>query len=155
MMNIAALAGLRSAGTLAVRPAAFAILASAEASAIGLPEISAPPASAENSRVREIAICTSPAASGARIMARIPPTAPPRSRLLLLNIAMLPIIAIAPAIVAVTVIVSVSRLRTWASSCAITPASSSRDRIRISPCVTATAEFCGLRPVAKAFGCSV
>ena len=61
---------------------------------------------------------------------------------------------IAPATVAATVIVSVSRFLMWASSCAITPASSSRLRNRTKPVVTATAECSGLRPVAKAFGCA-
>ena len=41
-----------------------------------------------------------------------------------------------------------------ASSCAITPASSSRLSDCIRPVVTATAAFCGLRPVANALGCA-
>src|SRR5215510_11047321 len=50
---------------------------------------------------------------------------------------------IAPAIVAVIVMVSVSRLRTWASSWASTPAISSRESIRNSPVVAATAACSG------------
>ncbi|MNP52180.1 hypothetical protein D3C76_1465530 [compost metagenome] len=68
---------------------------------------------------------------------------------------MFPSIAIAPAMVAVTVMVSVSRCLIWASSWAMTPASSSRFSTCMMPCVTATAAFSGLRPVAKAFGWSV
>jgi hypothetical protein len=55
----------------------------------------------------------------------------------------------------VIVIVSVSRLRTWASSCAITPAISSRDSICKSPVVAATAACWGSRPVANALGCGL
>ncbi len=63
-------------------------------------------------------------------------------------------IEIAPATVAVTVMMSVSRLRICASSCAITPAPSS-SLIRLSrPVFTATAALAGLRPVAKALGWS-
>ncbi len=47
-----------------------------------------------------------------------------------------------------------SRLRMWASSWEITPRSSSSESRRVIPRVTATAEFFGLRPVAKAFGWS-
>ena len=153
-MNIEAEAGLRSAGRFTVRPAALAILANAEASLSGWPEISAPMRSASYSRVREIAICTSPAANGATNIATSRPIPPPRPSRPPANIIMLPSMAMAPASVAVTVMVSVSRWRIWASSWAITPASSSRSRVRKSPCETATAAFCGLRPVAKAFGCS-
>ena len=64
-------------------------------------------------------------------------------------------IAGAISMVAVIVMISVSRLRTCASSWAITPASSSRDSMLSRPVVTATAAFCGLRPVAKAFGCGL
>ena len=46
----------------------------------------------------------------------------------------------------------VSRFLMWASSCAITPASSSRLRLCRRPRVTATALWCGSRPVAKALG---
>ena len=59
---------------------------------------------------------------------------------------------IAPARLAVTVMISVSRLRIWASSCAITPATSSSGIVASSPAVTATAARSGERPVAKAFG---
>ena len=59
------------------------------------------------------------------------------------------------AIVAVIVMVSVSRLRTWASSWASTPAISSRESIRNNPVVAATAACSGLRPVAKALGCGL
>jgi hypothetical protein len=64
-------------------------------------------------------------------------------------------VASAPAKVALTVMISVSRFLTCASSCAITPASSSRVSMRNSPVVAATAEFSGLRPVAKALGCGL
>ncbi len=64
-------------------------------------------------------------------------------------------IEIAPAMVAVIVMISVSRLRMCASSCAITPAASSRESICSRPVFTATAAFCGLRPVANAFGCGL
>ena len=63
-------------------------------------------------------------------------------------------IEIAPAMVAVIVISNVSWFLTCASSCAITPASSSRLSDCIRPVVTATAAFCGLRPVANALGCA-
>ena len=64
-------------------------------------------------------------------------------------------IEIAPATVAATVIVSVSRFLICANSCAITPSISSGSSARSNPSVTATAAFSGLRPVAKAFGCGV
>jgi hypothetical protein len=64
-------------------------------------------------------------------------------------------IEIAPAIVAVMVIVSVSRFLMCASSCAITPATSSRDIMLSNPVEAATAACCGLRPVANAFGCGL
>ena len=44
-----------------------------------------------------------------------------------------------------------SRLRTWPSSCAMTPCNSSRDRRLSSPAVTATAALSGRRPTANAF----
>jgi hypothetical protein len=58
----------------------------------------------------------------------------------------------APAMVAATVEIRTSRLRTWESSWASTPSSSASFMIRRMPSVTATAACCGLRPVAKAFG---
>ena len=131
-------------------------MASALASASGLPLISAPPRSAEYSRVRLIVIWMSIAASGAKITARIIPSTPaPLSRLRpppkkKPNCAS---IEMAPATVAATVIVRMSRFLMWASSCAITPSSSSRSRSCRMPVVAATAAFSGLRPVAKAFGC--
>jgi hypothetical protein len=85
----------------------------------------------------------------------IGPRPPPRSRDPPKNIAKLPSIAMAPAIVAVIVMISVSRFFTCASSCAITPATSSGDSWVSSPVVAATAAFCGLRPVAKALGCGL
>ena len=60
----------------------------------------------------------------------------------------------APATVAATVMVRMSRFFTCASSWAITPSSSSRSRSCRMPVVAATAAFSGLRPVAKAFGWS-
>ncbi len=62
---------------------------------------------------------------------------------------------IAPAMVAVIVMVSVSRFFTCASSCAMTPATSWLSRRRSRPVVAATAAFSGLRPVAKALGWAV
>ncbi len=122
-----------------------------------MPQISAPSRSAEYSRVREIAICTTVAASGARIITRIaaiglvrsPSREPPKKK------ANWPRKPMAPAMVAAMVMVSVSRFLMCASSCAITPASSSRLRLCISPRVTATALWCGSRPVANALGWSV
>jgi hypothetical protein len=105
-------------------------------------------------RDRLIATCTSIAATGARI-ATSTPTMPSGLRGLPKNNAKLASMPTAPAIVAVTVMISVSRLRTWASSCAITPAISSRLRRSSRPVVAATAAFSGLRPVAKAFGWSL
>ena len=46
-------------------------------------------------------------------------------------------------------------VRMWASSWEITPRSSSSESSLVMPCVTATAECFGLRPVANAFGCSL
>src|SRR6478609_8004504 len=92
------------------------------------------------------------AAIGARIIIAIVPIAP---RPLLLsrcpppnNIPNCASIEIAPAMVAVIVMVSVSWFLIWASSWASTPAISSRDSIRSSPVVTATAACSGLRQVA-------
>jgi len=133
------------------------MLLSAAASAIGLPEISAPPRSAAYSRVRLIAICTSIAASGATmIISKVPNgpsgelrSRPPKKK------AKLPSIEMAPAIVAVTVMMSVSRFFTWASSCAMTPSISSWLSDDKRPVVAATAAFSGFRPVAKALGCGL
>ena len=61
---------------------------------------------------------------------------------------------IAPAIVAETVEIRMSRCLTCASSWAITPRNSLALRIRSSPVVAATAACSGLRPVANAFGAS-
>ena len=66
-MNRCAEAGLRSASMLGMRFAAPAIFCRAEASDSGRRLISAPARSASYSRVRLIAICTRPAASGPRI----------------------------------------------------------------------------------------
>ena len=73
-------------------------------------------------------------------------------RLLPKNRARFASIEIAPATVAVMVMINVSRFCTWANSWAITPATSSLERIRNSPVVAATAALWGLRPVAKALG---
>ena len=59
---------------------------------------------------------------------------------------------IAAAIVAATELMRMSRFFTWASSWAMTPASSSSVSSRMIPSVAATAACSGLRPVAKAFG---
>jgi len=62
---------------------------------------------------------------------------------------------IAPAMVAVIVMMSVSRFLIWVSSWATTPAPSSGESMSSNPVVDATAACCGLRPVAKAFGCGL
>ncbi len=61
-------------------------------------------------------------------------------------------IEIAPAKVAVMVMISVSRFFTWESSWAMTPATSRSFIICRSPVVAATAALFGPRPVAKALG---
>ena len=63
-------------------------------------------------------------------------------------------IASAPAMVAATDEIRMSRWSTWFSSWARTPLSSSRSITRSKPSVTATAAWLGERPVAKAFGCT-
>jgi len=55
---------------------------------------------------------------------------------------------------AATVEMSMSRFLMWASSWAITPSISWGGIERSSPLVTATTALDGLRPVAKALGCS-
>ena len=57
------------------------------------------------------------------------------------------------AIAAATEEIRMSRLPTWESSCASTPRNSSLSSTWRMPWVTATAAWCGLRPVAKALGC--
>ena len=47
-----------------------------------------------------------------------------------------------------------SRFFTWLISCASTPWISSGSRTCISPCVTQTTAWSGLRPVANALGCA-
>ena len=59
---------------------------------------------------------------------------------------------IAPPTVAATDCTRMSRCRMWASSCEITPRSSSSESSFMIPLVTATADRLGLRPVANAFG---
>ena len=59
------------------------------------------------------------------------------------------------AIVAAIVMVSVLRFFTWASSWAMTPATSSELRRCSNPVVAQTAACAGLRPVAKALGCGL
>jgi hypothetical protein len=155
-MKRGAVAGWRSASGLGIWATPPEIFARAEASAIGLPQISAPSRSASYSLVRLMAIWMIMAARGARIImarpmigcGRLSPRPPNRKP----NWAS---VAMAPATVALTVMISVSRLRTWASSWAMTPASSSQVRSRIRPVVAATAAFSGLRPVAKALGCGL
>ncbi|MES4792155.1 MAG: 3-isopropylmalate dehydratase small subunit, partial [Chloroflexota bacterium] len=120
----------------------------------GFRAIIAPSWSATNSRVRERAIWTSIAAMGARIIAPIAKIGltlrsrdpPPQSAIRATK-------EIVPPMVAAMDWVRISRFFTWASSWAITPASSSRGIKRNSPSVTATAEWAGERPVAKALGC--
>ena len=102
--------------------------------------------------MRLIAICTIIAAKGAMTTARMATSGLGRSSPWPKNRPKLAIIEIAPAIVATIVMISVSRLRTCASSCAITPAISSRLRISSRPVVAATDAFSGLRQVAKELG---
>ena len=158
MMKRCAVAGLRSASALWMRWAPRAILSRAEASHRGLPQISAPRLSAAYSRVRLIAICTSMAANGAMIIVASTPMTPKGllrlSRLPPNRKAKLPSIEIAPASVAVTVMISVSRFSICANSCAITPATSSGVSRCKRPVEAATAAASGARPVAKAFGWS-
>ncbi len=61
---------------------------------------------------------------------------------------------IAPAMVAATVPTSMWRCLMCASSWAITPSSSSLSMSSRMPSVTHTTALSGLRPVAKALGCS-
>ena len=61
----------------------------------------------------------------------------------------------APATVAVTVMIRVSRFFTCASSCAMTPRTSSRVSMSSRPVVAHTTALAGLRPVAKALGWSL
>ena len=61
-------------------------------------------------------------------------------------------IEIAPAMVALMVLMRMSRCLTWASSCAITPRSSRSLNTLRMPVVAATAACSGLRPVANALG---
>ena len=68
------------------------------------------------------------------------------------NIAKRATIMMAAASVAATELVRMSRCLTCASSCAITPSSSSVVRMRRMPSVAATAAWLGFRPVANAFG---
>ena len=112
MMNMCAVAGLRSASMFGTWCAAFSIFDSAEASHIGWPAMRAPRSSAAYSRVRLIAICTSMAAKrrqdhhqrcepmmpGPWLLSRLPPKNMPNCAT----------IEIAPAMVAVMVISSVS-----------------------------------------------
>jgi hypothetical protein len=58
----------------------------------------------------------------------------------------------AAATVAAIELMRMSRFLMWASSCAMTPSSSSWFISSSKPAVTATDELLGLRPVAKAFG---
>ena len=110
-MNMCAVAGLRSASSFGSWCAAFSILVSAEASHIGWPAMRAPRSSAAYSRVRLIAICTSMAANGAKIIITIEPMMPGPlllSRWPPKNMPNCATMEMAPAIVAVMVISSVS-----------------------------------------------
>ncbi len=156
MMNMCAVAGLASSGICLPYASIFR---SALASPWGEPAISAPVESARNSRDLEMAAWISIAASGATTMAASRPRGlPPRLSSLrpppkiAANCAMRASIMMAAAIVAATELIRMSRFRTCASSCAMTPASSLRSRTRMMPSVAATAACCGLRPVAKALG---
>jgi hypothetical protein len=80
-MNRWAEAGARSASRLTTPCACRSFCCCARASHFGWPQISAAVRSAEYSRVREIAICTCFAASGARIMIANVPTSPSGLRL--------------------------------------------------------------------------
>ena len=119
----------------------------------------APVRSASNSRLRVSAICRRPAASGARMarasraMGLLPSSSrlPPKMAAKRAKVAM----AVMPmATAAATDPMRMSRLPTWLISWASTPRSSFQSRMRRMPWVTATAAWSGLRPVAKALGCS-
>ncbi len=117
--------------------------------------------SAEYSRERLIAICTSMAASGATRMATSVPMmpTPPRSSRwppnIMPNCMYCASMEMAPPMVAAIVMVSVSWFLMCASSCAMTPASSSRLNACSSPVEAHTAACDGLRPVANALGCGL
>ena len=145
--------------SIGIRSDARPSFSRADANPSGSPLIRAPVLSAAYSRVREMAIWMTVAASGARIaMTSIPSMPPPSSSSLRWNppkmaahCAMLAIIMMTPARVAAIELIRMSRFWTWASSWASTPVSSRSDMMRRMPSVTATAACCGLRPVANAF----
>ena len=109
--------------------------------------------SAPYSRVRLIASWTSIAAKGATITARIIASMLPRLSLPRKNRPKLASIEIAPAMVAVIVMTSVSRFFTCAARAPSPPPPRRGSSMASRPVVAATAAFCGLRPVAKALGC--
>src|ERR1039458_9992317 len=101
------------------------------------------------------------AANGARkimAMAALPPPPPRSLRLPRMPPKIMPHLAIeasqvmAPAKVAAMELMRMSRFRTWPSSWASTPSSSSSLSSPRMPWVTATDAWFGLRPVAKALG---
>ncbi len=98
------------------------------------------------------------AAIGARMIVAMVPmspsgfsSSPPKSSE---NWRKLAIAEIAPATIAAMLAMRMSRLAMCAISCASTPSSSRGPSARWMPAVTAIAACLGLRPVAKAFGCS-
>ena len=108
---------------IGMRRACSSRRSSAAARPCGVPAIPAPSRSARYSICRLIAICTSMAASGAKISMAIEASMlrsrPPKKNEMRASM------VIAPAIVAATVPVSMSRFLMCASSWAVTPSSSS------------------------------
>ena len=134
-------------------------VSSARASGSPSPMYVAAVASARYSRCRDTASCRIIAAIGAKMIAASAPTkpsglsssSPPNS---IENWRMLAMAAITAPIIAAIVCTSTSRFEMCAISCASTPRTCSGGRWCSRPSVTAIAEFFGLRPVAKALGCS-
>jgi long-chain acyl-CoA synthetase len=151
-----AIAGLTAMG---MRCAPDSSVRSARASPSGRPVISAPTRSALNSRCRLMANWMSIAAIGATIAIASAPTglpsssSPRRPPNIAPHCSICPTDEIAPAMVAATVMSSMSRFLMCASSWAITPSSSSPPITPSSPSVTHTTACAGLRPVANALGC--
>ena len=150
-------AGFTASG--GVRLDAASILMSAFASGVASPRRWAPDASACASRERETAIWIMTAAIGAKMIESSAPRPPPSRSFrppppkIAPNMATRASIMIPAATVAATAPIRMSWLRTWDSSCARTPASSSSFRTCRMPSVTATAAWFSSRPVANALGC--
>ena len=154
-MYIGAISGL----TASAGARRWSIVCRASASGDPRPSRRAAVASARYSRWRDTPSCSSTAARGARVNATSDPnrprglssgSSPNRNE----SCRMFAIAEIAPAIVAATEETRMSRFRMCASSCASTPETCSCGRLASKPSVIASAACCGVRPVAKALGCS-